>query len=56
MQYYTYSIALVTITALFCRETALTGETQFLCDSGCIPETRTADPLDGKQAVDPLDQ
>jgi hypothetical protein len=37
-------------------KTALTGETRFYCESGCIPETRTADILDGNQTVDPLDQ
>ncbi len=39
-----------------CSETALTGETRFHCESGCIPGTRTADFLDEKQTVDPLDQ
>jgi hypothetical protein len=37
-------------------ETVLTGETRFHYESGFISETRTADPLDGKQTVDPLDQ
>ncbi len=46
----------------FCSETALTEETalieetRFHCEIGCIPGMRTADPLDGKQTVDPLDQ
>jgi hypothetical protein len=41
---------------LNCSETALTGETWFHYESGCIPRMGTADPLDGKQTVDPLDQ
>jgi hypothetical protein len=35
---------------------ALTGETWFHCECGCIPGTLTADPLDGKLTIDPLDQ
>ncbi len=37
-------------------ETALTEETPLYCESGCIPGTWTADLLDRKQTVDPLDQ
>jgi hypothetical protein len=33
--------------AKFYRETTLTGETRFHCESGCIPGTQTAEPLDG---------
>ncbi len=39
-----------------CSETALTGESQFHCESRCIPKTRTVYPLVRKQTVDPLDQ
>ncbi len=42
--------------AKFCSETTLTGETQFHYESGCIPGTQIADPLDGEPMVDPLDQ
>ncbi len=34
----------------------VTGENRFHYQCGCIPGTQIADPLDGKQTVDPLDQ